>query len=306
MGSSSKPHRWAELSDQQKKKVEQYINLLLAQQLELSPGSIATNGDGVPPRHKWRGDPASIATNSEAEVSSRMAMVATYPGGKGNCYKKIINLIPPHSVYIETHAGSAAVGLNKRPAKHNILIDINPSVTLGLIAKVGEGAGWSIITSDAARWLRDYPFSGSEFIYADPPYLFSTRKQQRPLYDFEYDDAQHLELLTLLKQLPCPVMISGYWSQMYADILSGWHTVSFPAVTRGGSLATEWLWMNYPEPFELHDYQYLGDNFRERERIKRKKARWVNKLTKLPNLERQVIMMALQESPLARKSDTIS
>ena len=33
--SSNKPRRWAELSDQQKKKVEQYIDLLLAEQLPL-------------------------------------------------------------------------------------------------------------------------------------------------------------------------------------------------------------------------------------------------------------------------------
>lgn len=29
----------------------------------------------------------------------------TYPGGKGNAYHKIINLIPPHEVYIEPFLG---------------------------------------------------------------------------------------------------------------------------------------------------------------------------------------------------------
>ena len=42
-------------------------------------------------------------------------------------------------------------------------------------------------------------------------------------------------------------------------------------MTRGGRLATEWVWMNYPEPIALHDYRYLGEDFREREPIKRKK-----------------------------------
>jgi hypothetical protein len=53
--------------------------------------------------------------------------------------------------------------------------------------------------------------------------------------------------------------------------------------------------MNYPEPFELHDYSYLGDNFRERERIKRKKARWTERLKSMPALERFAILSVLQE-----------
>ena len=32
---------------------------------------------------------------------------------------------------------------------------------------------------------------------------------------------------------------------------------------------TEYLWCNYPAPMALHDYRYLGKDFRERERIKR-------------------------------------
>ena len=43
------------------------------------------------------------------------------------------------------------------------------------------------------------------------------------------------------------------------------------AVQTGAGI--EWLWMNYAEPAELHDLRYLGSNFREHERIKRKKTR---------------------------------
>ncbi len=53
-----------------------------------------------------------------------------YPGGKGQygVYQKIINLMPPHEVYIETHLGGGAVMRNKRPARVNIGIEINPKV----------------------------------------------------------------------------------------------------------------------------------------------------------------------------------
>jgi DNA adenine methylase len=39
----------------------------------------------------------------------------------------------------------------------------------------------------------------------------------------------------------------------------------------------------------------LGDNYRERERIKRKKMRWVNRLRKMDLLERRAILAAIDE-----------
>jgi DNA adenine methylase len=51
-----------------------------------------------------------------------------YPGGKGAAYKKLINLMPPHEVYIETHLGGGAVMRNKRPARSNIGIEIDSEV----------------------------------------------------------------------------------------------------------------------------------------------------------------------------------
>ncbi len=43
----------------------------------------------------------------------------------------------------------------------------------------------------------------------------------------------------------------------------------------------------------LHDYRYLGEDFRERERIKRKKQRWVNRLQTMPVLERQASKLSV-------------
>jgi DNA adenine methylase len=51
-----------------------------------------------------------------------------YPGGKGGVYQKLINIMPPHEVYIETHLGGGAIMRNKRPAKINIGIEIDPKV----------------------------------------------------------------------------------------------------------------------------------------------------------------------------------
>ncbi len=88
------------------------------------------------------------------------------------------------------------------------------------------------------------------------------------------------------------VMISGYQSKLYTEVLKDWHTYFFPAATHHG-MATEWVWMNYSAPEELHDYRYLGNTFRERERLKRKLKTWVTKFKSAPVLERQAILSAI-------------
>ena len=75
--------------------------------------------------------------------------------------------------------------------------------------------------------------------------------------------------------------------------LEGWLSLSYKAMTRGGFAATEYLWMNYPVPFELHDYRYLGENFREREKLNRRKKRWVARLESMPALERYALYEAM-------------
>jgi hypothetical protein len=60
-------------------------------------------------------------------------------------------------------------------------------------------------------------------------------------------------------------------------------------------VAREWLWMNYPEPVALHDYSFLGDNFTQRQVIKRQVQRWRARLQKMPLLKRRALEMALDE-----------
>src|SRR5438067_2311997 len=87
-------------------------------------------------------------------------------------------------------------------------------------------------------------------------------------------------------------MIRGYWSSLYAAMLEDWRHISYIARTRGGP-RREYLWMNFPEGLPLHDVRFVGEGFRERERIKRKRQRWVSRLSTMPLAERQVIREAL-------------
>jgi len=222
----------------------------------------------------------------------------TYPGGKAGAgvYQTIINQMPPHRVYIEAFLGAGAVMRFKRPATSSIAIDADDDViNQWQRENYYNVPNLKLLWGDGLDLLRHYDWQGDELVYCDPPYLMETRSNGRAYYRFEFTDKQHQQLLEIVKRIPAPVILSGYYSAMYAEALSDWCTITFQSRTRGGRMATEWLWMNYPEPLELHDYHYLGGTFRERERIKRKRNRWKAKLLRMPALERHAILSAIQE-----------
>lgn len=217
-----------------------------------------------------------------------------YPGGKNaaGTYQRIINQIPPHRVYIEPFAGSAAILRLKRPAEFSIAFDREPGAIDALREVVPQNT--DLCVGDGIAFLENAQWVGHEFVYCDPPYLAEVCRS--PLrYKHKMTRAQHVRLLRILKKLPCPVMISGYWSEMYAEALADWRPDRFMQMTRGGSMAEEWLWMNYAEPLALHDYRYLGQNYREREKFSRRQKRWTAKLKRMVPLERQALLAALEE-----------
>ena len=81
------------------------------------------------------------------------------------------------------------------------------------------------------------------FIYADPPYVISTRSSR--IYKHEMEDQDHIELLQLLLQHSGLAMISGYESEIYKNILEGWHVEKLSAKCEGGQERQEVIWMNY-------------------------------------------------------------
>lgn len=219
----------------------------------------------------------------------------SYFGGKAGAgtYQKIINLIPPHEIYIEPFAGGGAIYEHKRPAKKSFLVDLDPAAVQILTAI--QYCNTLVMNRDGIDYLKHFEYHGGEFVYCDPPYLWSTRKSNHK-YQHELTTKDHWKLLGIIKELPCPVMISGYWSMLYDSELSDWNHASFQVTTRGATLAMEHLWYNYPTPKILHDYSYIGEDFTERQRIKRKIRRWVNRLRNLPPLERAAILNSIAHS----------
>ena len=157
------------------------------------------------------------------------------------------------------------------------------------------GMEWEFRHGDALSFLSALDCRGDEFVYLDPPYLRETRRNGKRIYRHEMSFDDHVRLLEIIRGLDCMVAISGYWSELYADMLRDWRAATWSARTRQG-VAEEWLWMNYPEPARLHDYRYLGADYRDRDRIKRKKARWVAKLRRMKPQERYALLAALEEA----------
>lgn len=200
--------------------------------------------------------------------------------------------MPPHDTYIETHLGGGAIMRNKHPARASIGVDIDQRAIRA--ASTWDVPGLILYNADAASFLADYPFEGKELVYADPPYVAATKKNRR-YYRYEYTDEDHCELLDVLRKLDCRVMISGYSSALYEQELQGWDTKELVNVSHAG-LRQERVWANFEFSHDLHDYGPIGGNFRERERIRRKANRWVNKFAQLPDLERHAILTALVQS----------
>ena len=144
--------------------------------------------------------------------------------------------------------------------------------------------------ADCHRYLADFAFDGSELVYSDPPYLRGARKSRRR-YRHDYEDADHEALLGLLKGLPCAVMVSGYPSALYDELLRGWRSVSLQVMNQAG-VVTEKVWFNFA-PDRVHWASCAGRDFTHRQTVKRKAAGWGRRYAAMPPAERLAVLAAV-------------
>jgi len=244
-----------------------------------------------------------------------MKVTDTYNGGKSGSgtYQQIINHIPPHSIYIEPFAGHGGILRKIRRAKISVLNDKDTAIYKKWFDYKEENLLTSrtpfkqssffdeqlldnlliVLNSDYQNILQQYRHNPQAFIYCDPPYLMSTRRSQQRLYKYEWEGEQeHIELAGMLHTCKCAVMISHYPCSLYDNLYKGWHTHTFTNTTRQGP-ATECIYFNYDPPEILHDTQYIGRNYRDREDIKRMIARWNKKLSELPTRKRIALLSSI-------------
>lgn len=244
----------------------------------------------------------------------------SYFGGKaGNgTYQTLINNIPPHRARYSLFAGNDTLAIHCKPAELNVLIDLDNDVidawervfkdrpfgpTLWFLQVANA---FDILRKDLTKFFDgddNLEFEKEEvFIFLDPPYPMGTRKSQKPVYKFEMTDEQHAELISIVASPEFEkfkIMLCSYQNAMYDLLLLDgqpfkWYTVDYQSMTRNG-LAWERIYMNYPPPTELHDYRYLGGNFRQRERIKRIKTNLLSKLSKMEPIERNAMIAEIVE-----------
>ncbi|MCI8887956.1 MAG: DNA adenine methylase [Hungatella sp.] len=100
--------------------------------------------------------------------------------------------------------------------------------------------------------------SPNVLIYADPPYILSTRHGKQ--YRCEMSDQDHEELLDALLDHKGPVLISGYDNPLYQDRLRHWHREEAVSYSQTASKKTEILWMNFePEGKQMTMFEATMD-----------------------------------------------
>lgn len=261
----------------------------------------------------------------------RDSAATTYPGGKSGpgIYQRLINLIPQHRVLVSAFAGRCGVVRNIKPAEHTIVIDADESVCEWWDSwrRSKQGRALEIHHCDSIAWIRHRfgltkyfaadsgvtreplemasvsvaaELAGGRpaetFLFADPPYVLSERAHGKQ-YACELTDDDHRRLLRILTMIPAAlaaVMICGYSSALYAT-LDPWRSIDHRVPTRGG-LQDETIWMNFPRAIELHDYRYIGDCRRSRERIRRRQKNWLSQLNAMSDRERAAMLDRLNSA----------
>lgn len=226
-------------------------------------------------------------------------MSNSYFGSKNALYQKLINLIPRHRFYGEPFAGSAAIGRHLLPAEHRHFIERDP--------KQCEWLKRRLLPTDVIECRDALPVLANgclgepdAFLFIDPPYPISDRRDPRARYRFELSDEQHHELLRMVldPDVTAGVMVCGFPWGMYDEafgLAEGvWHRHDFRVVLRGGRMGSECVWVNYDaRDIVLHDYRYYGNNKKTRQDTRRLVSRTVSKLRRLDPHRRQAVLDAI-------------
>ena len=213
----------------------------------------------------------------------------SYFGGKnGNgTYQNIINEIPQCKIYVEPMVGGGGILKNLNLPEITVINDLDSGV-IDNYSNVDQGQDIRVYNVDY-KIVCDIYDSKESVIYFDPPYHFETRKSQQKRYFAEWETKEHIEFLNYVRSLQSKIIISHYPFYLYDKVLKDWRTKEFLSTTRSGQVV-EKLYMNFEKPKALQDYRYIGEDFTDRQRIKRQNKRLFNKIAQLPLYQRQLLL----------------
>jgi len=116
------------------------------------------------------------------------------------------------------------------------------------IAAAGERFAGVLIENRPAIDVLQQHDSPETLHFVDPPYVHETRVlRARGGYRHEMSDEDHEDLLSTLQRLQGMVVLCGYETDLYNDVLVGWQvrrTEARISAGRGTALRTECVWLN--------------------------------------------------------------
>lgn len=115
------------------------------------------------------------------------------------------------------------------------------------IAAAGERMTGVLIENRDALEVMAQHDAPTTLHFVDPPYMEQTRVKGSRTYAHEMSDDQHAQLLRGLRELSGLVVLSGYQSDLYVELLDGWERHSTSArisAGRGTAMREECVWLN--------------------------------------------------------------
>lgn len=215
-----------------------------------------------------------------------------YVGNKNinGVYQSIINLIPECSVFCEAFAGSAQLSYilsSIVPGCKYFLNDINKSIIDNYAFTSATKFNLDAI-SFMSYIVNNY--YNSSVIFLDPPYHHDSRPNNKSLYEYEMSDMDHIALLNYISGSTLKIILIHPINCIYDSLIDlGWCYKDI-RIRYNNKTSNERIYFNYHIPDKLLTYTFIGDNFTDRQRIKRKIDKLTNKLLLLPVRERNALI----------------
>lgn len=204
----------------------------------------------------------------------------------------LVNRIPKSERYFSLFMGGA--GLENSVYTGDITFYCSEKDT-SLWDNRGENL---VLFENYQELIEHFNFTADDFIFADPPYMFSTRRSRNKYYKHEFYDQDHIEFLNYMRSIKAKVLITHPKNELYTENLTGFSIEEFTYMTRSG-MFNDAIYYNYDySSIELINYNGLGANFTERQAIKRQRINIVNKFKNLSLHKRMALIEDLKKENL--------
>jgi DNA adenine methylase len=144
-----------------------------------------------------------------------------------------------------------------------------PRDLAGLVSRMEGVAGRlssvSLECLPASDVIARYGKEPTALIYADPPYLASTRNGSNYVHELSTEQG-HIDLAESLRACKARVVLSGLASPLYVDLYASWRQLEIKSITAQGGTGKavrELLWLNFDPHVQSDEAQSTLDDASE-------------------------------------------